>query len=229
MTRLDLQDKDPNHGTLSIANETIAADSDTQILESLGQSSEQQEKILKSYKQGHPHCRQATYIHCWRMLGDEDRTMWKHMVPDGQGVVIKTTIKRLKQALGITNFPGKAIGSDNVQLSLEVVKVPYTSEETPSPLLAGNFAITRKQANALFLNEKEITVQACMSIDAFHHAYHCQNRKPPLYQKVPIDLERLFEAVFVSSSVSEDQYARIESEINLIAKSRVARRSVITR
>ena len=91
----------------------------------------QTESLLNSYRHAAELLRKRTYLHCWTQRVEECRERWSKYGHNGQDLCIRSSIGRLKQALGIGAFPSNVPTCDGV-LSLEVLGVNYESDSEPS-------------------------------------------------------------------------------------------------
>ena len=143
--------------------------------------------------------RRLNYLHCWTMRGDENAEMWTEYGDKGQGVCIKTTAGRLKAALGIGAFPGQTTNEHGFKISIELKKIHYDADDEAVPVIPSYFATTSKRPK--FSREVEARVEAHIGGDRALLRYE-KSDSPP-YQLLPVDFERLFEAVFLGPSMSD--------------------------
>jgi hypothetical protein len=168
--------------------------------------------------------RRMNYLHCWTMRAAEHPDMWVQYSDGGHGVCIKTTAHRLKVALGIAAFPGQTTNEHGFKVSIEVKKNHYCADDTAVPVIPSYFATTSKRPQ--FAGELEARVEAHISGDRALLWY--EKHEPPAYQMLPVDFERLFEAVFMGPRMDDSVAQELTVLTNEAARSNVARRSQIT-
>lgn len=118
LRRLDLFE-DQFEGELPAANDTGISNFTAQFSRQFGMG----EKDIESWKHfiTGTH-RKHNYVHCWFASEKEDPSMWRDYADAGQGVCIRTTARRIADAL---TCPG--------HLGLDIRRVTYTNETEALP------------------------------------------------------------------------------------------------
>ncbi len=216
LRRQDLQEKDANDGRFPAVSEKTLHRSDLALMRSLGQSEEKVRALATNYQQGNDYyMRQRHYLHCWTLRDEEDRTMWEMHGQSGAGVCIKTSVRRLCEAVDGDRFKGHHGGD----FDLKIQPVVYSEENEPFPTWPSYLVAFRKIRIPGHVVEAEARLLAC--------DYKIENPVGPNGQLVPVALDRLFHAVYVGSRISSDEFSRLEALANNAAGSRVVRPSAI--
>lgn len=215
LRRQDLQEKDLADGVFPSANKTAMHGRDVALMQSLGQSPEKARALANNYQGGNEYMRQRHYLHCWTLRDQESAWMWENHGFRGEGVCIKTTIRRLCEAAGRDWF----LGHHGGKFYLKIDRVVYTEEGEPFPTWPSDAIAFRKIRIPHHENEAEVRLLAS--------DYKVENPVGPEAQHVPVALDRLFEAVYLGGRISPEEFSRIEALTNGAAGSRVVRPSSI--
>lgn len=215
LRRQDLQEKDYADGTFPSANRNALHRRDLALMRSLGQSEEQAVALAANYQAGNEYTRQRHYLHCWTIRDEESQWMWEVHGGQGKGICIKTTVRRLCEAAGGDRFQGHHGGDFDLKLQ----PVVYSEDDEPFPTWPSYEIAFRKRSIPGHVAEAEARLLAC--------DYKFDNPVGPDGELLPVNLDRLFQAVYVGSRVSADEFARIEDLANSAAGSRVVRPSSI--
>jgi hypothetical protein len=156
--------------------------------------------------------RQLTYVHCWFAGDHESAKMWKEYGHAGDAVCIRTTVRRLRQAL--LKVPHFAIN---------VCGVIYSPEEYPVCELISFLAACRKRPE--FRHECEVRTIGMLGDKAWPAEITEEGNTTADHMLVPLDLERLFERVYVGPTIPETIFSELEKTANKAADSRVIQRS----
>lgn len=209
MRRLDLFEADPLEGKLPAANEVETPNFTAAVQQQLGISSE----FLKNRRQLiNGLLRELTYTHCWFGSDVEDANMWTQYGDHAAGVCIKTTAERLLAAVTSTS-----------DLSVQIHGVTYSDEQTPISEIVSFVPSCRKQLR--FRDEREFRLLASISVTASEKYSTDAGIKTPEFQLVPVNFNRLFQAVLVGHKASDSNFAEVEQAANAAAGSRVVRHS----
>jgi len=213
LTRQDLQEKDPDDGAYPAANKTKLHPRDITLLGSLGRSEAEARALADNHQSGNSYMRERHYLHCWTLRDDESLAMWKLHGFSGKGVCIKTNVRRLCEAIGGDRFTGHNGGDFDLKLQ------PVVCTDDPIPTVPSYEVAFRKRDIPSHVNEAEVRLLAC--------DYEIANPIGPERQRVPVSLERLFQAVYLGSGIPTDECTRIEALTNTAAGSRVVRQSTV--
>jgi hypothetical protein len=158
MRRQDLQEKDSGDGVFPEANKTRMHAFDAHLMRALGQSGERARSLAANYQMGNDqYMRQRHYLHCWTLRDEESKTMWAEHGCGGKGVCIKTTVRRLCEAVGGDRF----IGHNGKQFDMKIGRVQYVEEGQPAPTWPSFMIAFCKRARKDFVNEAEARLLAC--------------------------------------------------------------------
>lgn len=213
LRRQDIQEKDHADGTFPAANRVTLHGRDVALMRSLGQTKERAMALAANYQDGNEYARQRQYLHCWTIRDEESRWMWELHGGRGQGVCIKTTVRRLCQAVGGDRFKGHHGGDFDLKLE----PVVYSDEGEPFPTWPSYAIAFRKIKIPGHVAEAEARLLAC--------DYKFDNPIGPEGEFLPVHFGRLFQAVYLGSKIPNDEFARIEALTNAVAGSRVVRPS----
>ncbi len=220
-SRVDAQKGDVNDGKLPAQNLAEPSPGDVSILHEISPTTSA--KFIISQSIALNRGRRMNYLHSWTMRADEHPDMWRQYGDSGHGVCIKTTAGRLKAALGIGQFPGQATNDDGFKLSIELKKVHYCGDGAAVPVMPSYFATTSKRPQ--FEGEAEARVEAHIRGDRALLWY--EKHDPPRSQLLPVNLERLFEAVFLGPCMAESVARELTAVTNKAAGTNVTRPSTI--
>jgi hypothetical protein len=213
LRRQDIQEKDLADGVFPAANKTTLHPRDIALMRALGQSEESARDLATNYQSGNSYMRERHYLHSWTLRDEESPWMWKVHGYSGAGVCIRTSVRRLCEAVGGDTFRGHHGGI----FDLKIQPVVYTDENEPFPT-SPSFAVAfRKIRVPDHENEAEARLLAC--------DYKIDNPVGPEAQLVPVNLDRLFQAVYLGSRIPAGEFARVEELTNASAGSRVVRPS----
>lgn len=209
LRRLDKFVGDPHEGLFPIANQSEAASWTRHVTEQLGLPV----SAFDEYQRGaETVVRKRLYVHCWFGSAKEDSKMWEEYGNLGNGVCIKTTARRLQQALR----PNSGVVAD-------VRGVTYLGDDIPLPVGISFLQACRKHPK--FSHERETRIIAQLPLAGWPNGKSLDDTEEFLL--IETDFERLFEAVFVGACVDDRIADEIEVLANNAAGSRVARRSCI--
>lgn len=155
--------------------------------------------------------RRLVFIHCWFGQEDEDREMWNRYGDGGKGICLRTTIRRFNEAF------------DSRIASLG--RVTYLDETVPIPTIIPSLCAFRKRPQ--FRHEKEFRLVRQLSFEECPRHPDGEFLAPPSHVTLPVDLDRLLEAVVVGPNAEESIFERTESAVRAIGLSRIVRRSRI--
>lgn len=215
LRRQDLQEKDLADGVFPAANKASLHRQDVALMQSLGQSEDKARALADNYQSGNSYSRERHYLHCWTLRAEESQWMWERHGFSGAGVCIKTSVRRLCEAVGGNCFKGHHGG----KFDLKIQPVKYTKENEPFPTWPSFAVAFRKVKIPGHENEAEARLLAC--------DYKFDNPVGPDAQLVPVRLDRLFWAVYLGSRIAPAEFARVEAFTNAAAGSRVVRRSEV--
>lgn len=222
-TRLDKQEKDPADGVLPMI--TRPAPQDALMLRAITPCMD--DAAIASFTRSQSAAinsgRRRTYIHSWMMCAIENAEMWREFADNGNGVCIKTTGSRLKVALGIGAFPGRTTNPAGFPVTIQVKKCIYGSSDSSLPVVNAYFSTTKKNSN--FHQQREARVEASLSGDRARINYEMSD--PPESQKLPVQFDRLFEAVFMGPNMDDPTRKELSQSADQLAGSKVARHSTI--
>jgi len=207
MRRLDLFDLDPQEGQFPAANSTRQAS----ITEQLGIPADVL-KDRRDFIEGS--MRQLTYLHCWFGWDVEDQRMWEEFGEKGAGACLRTTARRLREALCLpANFVVNLCG------------VTYSDDGNPVSELISFLPSCRKRPK--FAHEREIRLIGQLGEKAWPATITSEGNTTPDHQLVPVNFERLFERVYVGPNAPDVTFQEIDALANDAAGSRVVQRSKI--
>jgi len=213
MRRLDLFELDPHEGRFPAANASQQSSLTQGLAEELGISRESL-KARRDFIEGS--MRELTYVHCWFGWDNEDERMWDEYGDHGCGVCIRTTARRLRQALG--HLP---------DFSTNLCGITYSGDEHPIAEIISFFPASRKRPQ--FSHEREIRLIGQLGDRTLQASCTENGLITPDHQMLPVDFERLFERVYVGPNASDANFQEIEVLGNEAAGCRVVRRSLIPR
>jgi hypothetical protein len=209
MQRLDKFKGDPHEGRFPSANTSQQSSLTRALTEQIGVPADS----LKGYSDFTGGAkRKLTYVHCWFGRDKEDQKMWHEYGEGGQGVCIRTTARRLKEALG--QLPDFAV---------DLYGVTYSGEDHPIPEIVSIFAACRKQDK--FINEHEFRLIGVLGEETWKSSYGENGLDTPDHQSLKVNLERLFERIYVGPNAPNAVFAEVESIANKAAGCRVVHRS----
>jgi hypothetical protein len=216
LRRQDLQEKDSEDGIFPSANKTQMHAFDLGLMRALGSSEKSARDLATNYQQGNDSVmRMRHYLHCWTLRDDESKWMWETHGYRGAGICIKTTVRRLCEAVGSNTF----IGHNQKPFDLKIGPARYIGDDEPAPTWPSYMVAFRKTKKQEHQNEAEARLLACdMDIES---------PIGPECQLVPVNFDRLFHAVYLGSQVTKEDYERVEARTNELAGSRVVRPSQI--
>jgi hypothetical protein len=208
MRRLDLFEMDPHEGKFPAAN----ARELSSLASGVGKRIGFPHNPLDGYRgflEGK--MRELTYVLSWFGWDVEDPRMWTEYGDSGRGVCIRTTARRLREALTITqpNF------------SLDLSGVTYVGEDQTIPEVMSFLPVCRKRLR--FAHEREIRVIGQLDT---HGWQECGDSTPD-HQLIETNFERLFERVYVGPNVSAETFNELKRLGNEAAGCNVVCRSTI--
>lgn len=210
--RLDLFDLDPHEGRFPDANATQQASITERFAAQLGLPADAL-KSRRDFIEGS--MRKLTYIHCWFGWDDEDQRMWAEYGDHGTGVCIRTTARRLHEALSLpTDFTYNLCG------------VTYSGDEHPISELISFLPACRKRPQ--FAHEREIRVIGQLGEKTWQDSYTDDGLTTPDFHLIGVNFERLFERVYVGPNASDSTFQEIEALANKAAGCRVIQRSIVS-
>lgn len=210
LRRLDLfQDK--YEGKLPAANDSEFSDFTRQLMGQLGMT-ERDVNNWKRFLTGTN--RKLTYVHCWFASDNEDVSMWRDYADSGNGVCLRTTARRLREAILRPSH-----------LGLELRRVTYTSEQESLPEIVSCLPAGRKQARPEFIREREVRIIGTITEKAWAAGFTTADREPPNHQLISVNLERLFERIYVGPNATDASFQEVEALATKAAGCRVVHRS----
>jgi hypothetical protein len=215
LRRQDLQEKDLADGMFPSANKIKMHPRDLALMHSLGETEEAARDLASNYQSGNSYTRERHYLHCWTLRADESKWMWETHGQSGAGVCIKTSVRRLCEAIGGDRFKGHHGGDFDLKLQ----PVIYSDEGDPYPTWPSFEIAFRKVRVPGHVAEAEARLLAC--------DYKFDNPVGPDGQLVPVNLDRLFHAIYLGSRISSAEFVRVEAMTNEATGSRVVRPSEV--
>jgi hypothetical protein len=208
MRRLDLFQMDPHEGKFPSAN--------ARELSSLARGVGSQLGLGRNPLDGYRHfqegkMRELTYVHSWFAWDKEDPRMWKEYGDCGGGVCIRTTARRLREALTITR----------PHFWMDISGVSYVGDEEPIPEVMSFMAVCRKRPQ--FAHEQEVRLIGQLDT---HGWQECGGTTPD-HQLINANFERLFERVYIGPNASPVTFNELRSLANQAAGSKVVCRSTV--
>ena len=194
--RLDTYKDDPLEGLYPEANKRQLSGFDSALFQQLDVVQHPEDRIRRD--QFH---RQSAYVHCWYAGILENKSMWEEYGDDGRGVCLLTTACRLESSV-----------KHSADLLTSVSKITYLDGHTPIPTAISFLAFSRKQTK--FANEKEIRLIAEITLDALPKDAEGHLQIPEENRQLPVDLERLIEAVVTGPNFDRDNVAMLETAIS---------------
>jgi hypothetical protein len=143
--------------------------------------------------------RKLTYVHCWFASDNKDMSMWRDYADGGNGVCLRTTPRRLQEAI-----------SRPPHLSSELRRVTYTGEQEALPEIISCPPAGRKQARPEFIREREVRIIGTITEKAWAEGFTTPDREPPDHQLIPVNFERLFERVYVGPNAPDTTFREVE-------------------
>lgn len=213
LRRLDLF-QDQFEGKLPAANDSQVSDFTAQFMGQFGMT-EKDVKNWKTFLTGTN--RKLTYVHCWFASDNEDVSMWRDYADGGKGVCLRTTARRLGDAI-----------SRQGHLGLELRRVTYTGEQEALPEIISCLPAGRKQARPEFVREREVRIIATITEQAWAAGFATTDGEPPDHQLVAVNFDRLFERVYVGPNASDATFQEVEALANKAAGCRVVHRSTLS-
>lgn len=211
MRRLDLFERDPHEGRFPAAN----ANQQSSLIQGLVMELGVPADSLKGHRDFiEGSMRKLTYVHCWFGWDDEDQRMWDEYGDHGCGVCIRTTARRLTEALG--QLP---------DFSVNLRGITYSGEDHPVPEVISFLAACRKQPQ--FSHEREIRLIGQLDEKTWQASYNKNGLTTPDHQMVGCSFERLFERVYVGPNATDAVFQEVQSLGNSAAGCRVVHRSSI--
>ena len=211
MRRLDLFELDPHEGRFPAANVSQQSSLTQGLAEQLGFPPDSL-KGHRDFIEGS--MRKLTYVHCWFGWDNEDRKMWDKYGDHGCGVCIRTTARRLREALGgLPDFSANLCG------------VTYSGDEQPVAEIISFLAACRKRPQ--FSHEREIRLIGQLGEKTWQVSYTEDGLTTPDHQMVGVNFERLFERVLVGPNATDDAFEEVETLGNNAAGCRVVHRSSV--
>jgi hypothetical protein len=208
MRRLDLFEMDPHEGKFPSANARELSSLARGVGEQVGFARNPLDG-LRHFQEGK--MRELTYILSWFGWEQEDPRMWKEYGDSGCGVCIRTTARRLREALTITH----------PHLWMDISGVSYVGDEQAIPEVISFMPVCRKRPK--FAYEREIRLIGQFDTLGWQE---CGDRIPD-HQLIKADFERLLERVYVGPNVSEETFDELKGLANRAAGSNVVQRSTI--
>jgi hypothetical protein len=213
LRRLDLfQDK--FEGRLPAANDSEVSGFTAQFMRQFGMT-ERDVKNWKNFLTGTN--RKLTYVHCWFASDNEDVSMWRDYADGGNGVCLRTTARRLGEAISCPSH-----------LGLELRRVTYTGEQEALPEIISCLPAGRKQARPEFIRECEVRIIGTITEEAWAAGFTTADKEPPAHQLIPVNFERLFERVYVGPNAPDTTFEKVEALANTAAGCRVVHRSSLS-
>lgn len=212
MRRLDLFQLDPHEGRFPAANSQQQSSITAGFADQIGLPADAL-KARREFIEGT--MRELTYIHCWFSWDAEDKRMWDEYGDHGNGVCIRTTARRLNEAL-----------STPPDFTYNVCGVNYSGDENPVSELISFLPACRKRPE--FKHEREIRVIGQLGDKTRQASCAEDGLKTPDHQLVAVNLERLFERVYVGPNASNATFQEVEALANKAAGCRVVHRSSVS-
>lgn len=213
LRRLDLF-QDQFEGKLPAANDSEVSDFTAQFMGQFGMT-EKDVNNWKAFLTGTN--RKLTYVHCWFASDSEDVSMWRDYADSGNGVCVRTTARRLGEAI-----------SRPSQLGLELRRVTYTGEQEALPEIISCLPAGRKQARPEFIRECEVRIIGTITEKPWAAGFTTPDREPPDHQLISVNFERLFERVYVGPNAPDTTFQEVEALANEAAGCRVVHRSSLS-
>jgi len=213
LRRLDLF-QDTYEGKLPAANDSEFSDFTRQLMGQLGMT-ERDVNNWKRFLTGTN--RKLTYVHCWFASDSEEVSMWRDYADGGKGVCLRTTARRLGEAI-----------SRRSHLGLDLRRVTYTGEQEALPEIISCLPAGRKQSRPEFIRECEVRIIGTITEKAWAAGFTTQDREPPDHQLISVNFERLFERIYVGPNAPDATFQEVESLGNKAAGCRVVHRSGVS-
>lgn len=211
MRRLDSFQSDPHEGHFPSANASKLSSLTHGLVGQLGLPADAL-KGRRDFIEGT--MRRLTYVHCWFGWDDEDHRMWDEYGDHGRGVCIRTTARRLGEALAcVPDF------------SVNLCGVTYSGDEHPVAEIISFLAACRKRPQ--FSHEREIRLIGQLGEKTRQASCKESGMTTPDHQMVGINFERLFERVYVGPNASDTVFQEVEELGNNAAGRRVVHRSSV--
>jgi len=212
MRRLDLFELDPREGRFPAANANQQSSLTRGLAEQLGFPAE----ALKGHRDFiEGSMRKLSYVHCWFGWDEEDQKMWDEYGDHGRGVCVRTTARRLLQAL--RRLP---------DYSTNLCGVTYSGDENPVAEIISFLAACRKRPQ--FKHEREIRLIGQLGEKTWQASYNESGLSTPDHQMLGVDFERLFERVYVGPGAFDATFQEVEALANKAAGCRVVERSHVS-
>lgn len=212
MRRLDLFELDPHEGKFPVANESKQSSLTQGLAGQLGFPAGSL-KGHRDFIEGA--MRKLTYVHCWFGWDNEDQKMWDEYGDNGCGVCVRTTARRLREALGaLPDF------------SINLCGVTYSGDEHPIAEIISFLAACRKRPH--FSHEREIRLIGQLGEKTWQASYTEEGLTTPNHQMVGVNFERLFERVYVGPNASDADFQEVEALANKATGCRVVHRSGVS-
>jgi len=212
MRRLDLFELDTHEGRFPAANAHKQASLTEGFAAQLGLPPDAL-KARREFIEGS--MRKLTYVHCWFGWDNEDQKMWDEYGDRGCGVCVRTTARRLGEALSLPP-----------DFTINLCGVTYSGDENPISELISFLAACRKRPQ--FSHEREIRLIGQLGEKTSQASYTENGLSTPDHQMVRVNLERLFERIYVGPNASDPAFQEVEALGNKAADCRVVHRSSIS-
>ena len=211
MRRLDLFELDPHEGRFPAANASQQSSLTQGLAEQLGFTADSL-KGHRDFIEGS--MRKLTYVHCWFGWDNEDQKMWDEYGDHGCGVCVRTTARRLREALGrLPDFSANLCG------------VTYSGDEHPVAEIISFLAACRKRPQ--FSHEREVRLIGQLGEKTWQASYNEDGLSTPDHQMLGVNFERLFERVYIGPNASDAALQEVEALGNKVAGCRVVHRSSV--
>lgn len=153
------------------------------------------------------------FVNCWHQNDDENAAMWKLYVPEGEGIAIKTTFRRLTQSFRPILLPDEN-GEATIPLIL-AGKVLYIDHRNSSNELELNIFNSVMRKSKYYEYEREI--RAVTWLHEWLPFTIMSGDEPEFYASIrkngglgiPVDLETLIEKIVFISKPGQTWFANI--------------------
>ena len=205
--RLDTYEDDPLEGLYPEANNHQLSSFDSALFQQLGAVQNPQDLIRSNRIH-----RRSAYVHCWYADLLENKSMWEEYGDKGRGVCLRTTACRLESSV-----------KRPADLLTRVCRITYLDEHAPIPTAISFLPFSRKRTK--FANEKEIRLIAEITMEALPKDADGYLQMPEESRRLPVDLERLLEAVVTGPNFDKSKLQELEAAVRAKISGRVVRES----
>ena len=205
--RLDTYEDDPLEGLYPKAIQHQLASLDSALFQQLGAVQNPEDLIVSNRIH-----RQSAYVHCWYADVFENKSMWEAYGDNGRGICLRTTACRLESSV---KPPG--------DLLTRVCRITYLDEHTPIPTTISFLPFSRKRTR--FSGEKEFRLIAEIKMEALPKDANGYPITPEEARYLPVNLERLLEAVVTGPNFDKSRLQELETAITAKVSGKIVRES----